>query len=351
MSTYQIDFPKNFMQYYMYINLYAIFNSEKTRGNTLIDVNNITHGKTIHKNVSTDANYLKQQKLKNKLILYNPKANEKNTDTIFCKSFTDYDIFDTKTLKNYIANAPNPFFKNIPIEQLFQDLIIAKKRYINPSVVFSKEFNSQLLLSRHTIRRHLKKTEYILIQIDETSIKNIIYYILAIHSILKVEKCKTRFVEEEANDTLQIISELPEESDDKVTLTNEISIAVYCDYKSNFKENRIECEKFMNDLCSAMPALRPRISNACDLVEEHYKKYKTEILRVLLLGSAYYVIVSNTQDLLFSVAISCNTHLKIAYPKRIIPQKISNQVNTNLIAIDANTAKTNKDVTGRVIPI
>lgn len=351
MSTYQIDFPKNFMQYYMYINLYAIFNSEKTHGNTLVDVNNVTHGKTVHKNVSTDANYLIQQQLKNKLILYNPKANQKNIETIFCKPFTDYNIFDTKTLPNYIASTDNPFFKNTSIEQLFQDLIIAKKRYINPSVVYSKEFNSQLLMSRHTIKRHLKNTEYILIQIDDASIKNIIYYILAIHAILKIEKCKIRFVEDEANDTLETISELPEESDDKVTLTNEITIAVYCDYKPNFKENRIECEKFINDLCSAMPPLKSRITNACDLVEEHYKKYKIEVLRVLLLGSAYYTIVSNTQDLLFSVAVTCNTYLKITYPKRLIPQKISNQVNTNLIAIDNNTAKTNKDVTGKVIPI
>ena len=109
----------------------------------------------------------------------NPRANEKNTDTIFCKPFTDYNIFDIKTLKNYIATTSNPFFKKIPIEQLFQDLIIAKKRYINPSVVYSKEFNSQLLLSRHTIKRYLKDKEYIFLQIgDETSIKNVIYYIL-----------------------------------------------------------------------------------------------------------------------------------------------------------------------------
>ena len=258
-----------------------------------------------------------------------------------------------KTLKNYIATTSNPFFKKIPIEQLFQDLIIAKKRYINPSVVYSKEFNSQLLLSRHTIKRYLKDKEYIFLQIgDETSIKNVIYYILAIHAILKIETCKTRFEEEEANDTLQTdSSNLQESESEKVTLTNEIAIAVYCDYKLNFKENRIECEKFMNDLCFAMPALKTRIINACDLVEEHYKKYKIEILRVLLLSSAYYTIVSNTQDLLFNIAVSCNTHSKIAYPKRLVSEKIINQVNTNLIEIDSNTAKTNKDVVGRVIPI
>ena len=87
---------------------------------------------------------------------------------------------------------------------IFSDLILRKNIRMRLKQVFNNEFSSKQLLTRQYIRKKIKNKILVLLHIDDSSIKYIVYYLLVIQSLYKIDQVDDNVSEYKMNDDYKI---------------------------------------------------------------------------------------------------------------------------------------------------
>ena len=268
----------------------------------------------------------------NKFLIYDNTSN--NSTNIIKK----YNLFNYETIAPNIINELK--YKLSNIQTLYFNMILSNSTHIFQNI-FTKIFITSQLVTRQFMRKRFNSRDMILLHITENSMANVIYFIIAIQSILKIELIR----EKDINDDEQLC----------VNTNNELVFVIYSDTHATNKENIIHCKQFIHQICLALPFLKEKdkIVIGNEFFEDHINNYKEtpEITKLIMYNLSYYTIVSTTNNILFALStFNCNK-VTFIYPERIIDANIKRIIEKMIGVINYKTAKKNEDVSNRFINI
>lgn len=261
-----------------------------------------------------------------KIIIYKEDNNEsyninEEAPTLLKKyNLKDYNYFSDKIITN--INELDNTFKKVNVTNLFLSYIINNKINININIsnIFSQLTVTRFLMSKQSIKKLLKNKLMILLHINKDSLINIIYYILVIQCVFKLEAIKNGI----------------DVTDNKITIDNEeIVFVVYSDNDTK-NNNNILCQQFLHQLCLVLPKLKSKFLNGNKLFEEQidYDGDNYDITKLVLYYNAYYVAISNQSELLFALSTYYNNSTTYFYPEKIIDNNFKQLIKKNISKID-----------------
>lgn len=295
--------PKTLTEYQMLLNLeYFLNNNTKNNRKILIYRDNIEGNDFLKKYNLKDHNYFA-----NKII-------------------TDLSVLDNT-------------YKQITIENLFLNCIISNKINININIsnIYSQITVTRFMMSRQNIRKLIKDKYMVLLHISKDSIPNIIYYILVIQCVFKLEAIKNGI----------------DVFDNKISIDNEeIIFVIYADQYSK-KDNNLLCQQFIHQLCLALPKLKKIIFNGNKLFEEQidYDGNNYDMTKLILYYNAYYVSIIERSDLLFALSTYYNNSTTYLYPDKIIDNNFKQLIKRKISTINYKTVTQIDELDKRFINI
>ena len=193
------------------------------------------------------------------------------------------------------------------------------------------------MMSKQTIRKILKDQYMILLHISRDSIPNIIYYILVIQCVFKLEAIKNGI----------------DVFDNKISIDNdEILFVIYADQYSK-NENNLLCQQFIHQLCLALPKLKNKILNGNKIFEEQidYDGANYDMTKLILYYNSYYVSIIEREDLLFALSTYYNNSTTYFYPDKIIDNNFKQLIKRKISNIDYKTVTQIEELDKRFINV
>ena len=130
-----------------------------------------------------------------RLLIFNPELNEKqkiiSTKQREMNFFDRYLIGKNDMISGYFTGdnkINNTNFIRSEIIDLYFYLILKKNIRMRLKDVFNHEFSSKQLLTRQYVRKKIKNKILVLLHINDSSIKYIVYYLLVIQSLYKLDQ-------------------------------------------------------------------------------------------------------------------------------------------------------------------
>lgn len=292
MKKYCVLLPINFVEYIMLLNLLVYFNSRN----------------------------------RNNLIVYSEKQISDMNNIFTTNNFRTYD-----EIKPYITSKVNlNEYKKINIENLFLNTIIFNNVTYTLNNIYSKMFVNKFMIIKQFIKKKTKNRAIVLIEINEESIKNIIYYIISIQALLKIEYIKE-------NKTFDNSSKINLDSGD-------FSFLIYSQDKKTEEENIIYSKQFIHQLCIALPRLKEYIINVNVILNDLVKTNTKDLINFILFNISYYNIIYKQEDLLLVLSNYNNTNCNIIYPDKILKNNLIQILKIKLGTINYKTITQYEDI-------
>ena len=302
MSKYCVNMPNTLSEYLMLLNLeYFLNNNTKNNKKILIYKTN------------NDENILKKYDLKDHAYFSN-------------KIISNLDVLDNT-------------YKRMNITNLFLNCIITSKINININIanLFSQSVIARFMFSKQKIQKLLNDKFMILLHISNTSIPNIIYYILVIQCIFKFEAIK--------NGT--------DVTENKISIENDdIVFVVYTDEYTK-SQNNLLSQQFLHQIALALPKLKSKLINGNKLFEEQidYDGENYKLTKLVLYYYSYYVSIIEQNDLLFALSTYYNNSTTFLYPEKIIDNNFKQLIKRKISDIDYKTVTQIDEIDKRFINI
>ena len=285
MKNYCVLLPQNFNEYIMLLNLFFYYNK----------------GPTKH------------------LIIYSQVMPDDNNNIFTINDLKSYD--DVKPLITTKLNLKD--YQKITILNLFLNTLIFNKINITLNNLYSKMFITKFMITRQFIKKKTKNKAIILIKLSEQSIKNIIYYIIALQSIYKIEYVKE-------NDNFDNNSKI--NFDD-----NDFHIIIYSQVHANEKQNIIFVKQFIHQLCIALPRLKNSFMNTNEMLEDFIQQNMRDHISFILYNLCFYNIIYTKEDLNMAIANYCNNNSNIIYPEKVLNDNLIQMLKIKLDIINYKT--------------
>ena len=238
--------------------------------------------------------------------------------------FTINNLKSYEDIKPFITTKVNlKDYQKITILNLFLNTIIFNKINITLNNLYSKMFVTKFMITRQFIKKKTKNKAIILIKLSEQSIKNIIYYIIALQSIYKIE-----YIKEHDNF----------ENNSKINFDdNDFHIIIYSQSNVSEKENIIYVKQFIHQLCIALPRLKNSFMNANELLEDLIQQNMGEHINFILYNLCFYNIIYTKEDLNMAIANYTNNNSNIIYPEKVLNNNLIQMLKIKLDTINYKT--------------
>jgi len=265
-------------------------------------------------------------------VLYSPTQAQPQQQQQQANIFTKYNLLDYDKIQRYIVTDIVPTMKLMQIFALYQK-IIGENRNLQLNIVnvFRPEIVTRQLVLKQYMKKHYTGKELILIHIDENSLINDIYYILAIRKIYNLEQINmlpdedhpTQVPPTQAPPTQVPPTQVPPT---QLTVQDYFKYVIYTDYKGTAEENTIVSKQFIHKISTILPFINNNILNGNELFGDliTYNKKNKEVTKTLLYNMSNYTIVSTNNDLLYCFSTMLNNFCTYVYPSRIIDPTINN---------------------------
>ena len=286
-------------------------------------------------NVITFNNFKKET-----VLIFNEELNEKKK--LLSTKAKDLNFFD-KFLIGKNDNISKYFtgdnkmhdsrYKRIELFDLFTKTILSKNVKLGIKDIFNHEFSSKQLLTRQYVRKKIKNKEMVLFHINKLSIKNIVYYLLSIQALYKIDQ-----IDDETR---------------QYKINNDYCIVLFCDSEKKEQENIIVCQQIYHQITLIMPEMKEIICIGNILLADHIENNKTrkENGVLILYNLSSYINVITDLQLLLCISLYPINSSNYMYPNKLISTHIKNAIEVNLKTVEINKIKSQEEINGRFYPI
>ena len=274
------------------------------------------------------------------VLLFNPELNKKrNFLSAKQKSLNMFDNFkigNTELISKFYTGENkigDDNFIKIELFDLFTMNIIKKNVDMNLKDVFNPDFSSKQLLTRQYIRRKIKNKMLVLFHVNKTSIQYIVYYLLTIQAIYKLDQID--------EDTINF------------AINDDYKIALFCDSESNEDNNIMLCQQIYHQITLVMPEIKDIICIGNILFQDHIEnnKHLKENGLTILYNLSNFISVINEEQILHYISLFPINNANIFFPKKIISSQLKQSIGTNFKIVDIKNIKSQEEINGRIIPI
>ena len=275
-----------------------------------------------------------------KLLFFNPELNEKqkllSTKRKELNLFKKYNLGNNDFIEKFYTGenkVGNTNFVKMELFDIFSTVILKNNITLSLKNVFNNEFSSKQLLTRQYIRRKIKNKVLVLFHIDKTSIKHIVYYLLCIQSLYKLDQVDEEIKEYKIND--------------------EYKIAIFCNSESSETENIMLCQQIYHQITLVMPEIKDAICIGNILFQDHIEnnKHLKENGVTILYNLSNYISVISNEQILLCIALFAISNSNYFFPTKLLSSQIKQAIAANFNIVDIKKIKSQEEINGRFYPI
>ena len=279
-------------------------------------------------------------KSQEKILIFNPELNRKqkllSTKREDPNLFNKYNIGNNEFIEQFYTGenkVGDINFIRMELFDIFSDLILRKNLNLNLKQVFNNEFSSKQLLTRQYIRKKIKNKILVLFHIDKTSIKYIVYYLLCIQSLYKIDQ-----IDQEVSD---------------YKINDEYKIAIFCDTEKSENENIMICQQIYHQITLVMPEIKDVLCIGNILFQDHIENNKNlkENGLTILYNLSNYISVINNEQILLCIALSAISNSNYFFPTKLLSSQLKQAIAANFKIVDIKKIKSQEEINGRFYPI
>lgn len=274
-----------------------------------------------------------------RILIYNPdmKKTIQSSSSIQTSPnlFEKYKIAKENYVEKYFINDKKvgAEFQMVEKFDILINFIIKKNIRLNIREIFNNEFASKQMLTRQYIRKKINNKELVIFHMDKTSIKNIVYYILCIHTLYKLDQVDTENKEFTINDDYRIL--------------------LLCTSEKSESENIIVCQQAYHQITLLLPQVKNILVIGNKLLHEHIEQHRDdkENATLMLYNLSSYVNIITDEQLLFCISLFPISNTNFIFPNKIISPQIKKTLASNFKIVDIHKIKSQEDINGRFYPV
>lgn len=275
-----------------------------------------------------------------KIFFFNPELNQKqkllSTKREEPNLFKKYNLGNNDFIEKFYTGENkigDSNFIKMDLFDIFSKVILKNKITLSLKNVFNNEFSSKQLLTRQYIRRKIKNKILMLFHIDKTSIKHIVYYLLCIQSLYKLDQVDEKVSEYKIND--------------------EYKIAIFCNSESSETENIMLCQQVYHQITLVMPEIKDMICIGNILFQDHIEnnKHIKENGLTILYNLSNYISIINNEQILLCIALSAISNSNYFFPTKLLSTQLKQAIAANFKIVDIKKIKSQEEINGRFYPI
>ena len=279
-------------------------------------------------------------KSQEKMLIFNPELNKKqkllSTKREEPNLFKKYNVGNNDFIEKFYTGENkigDINFIKMELFDIFSNVILKNKITLSLKNVFNNEFSSKQLLTRQYIRRKIKNKILVLFHIDKTSIKHIVYYLLCIQSLYKLDQVDQEVSEYKIND--------------------EYKIAIFCNSESSENENIMLCQQIYHQITLVMPEIKEILCIGNILFQDHIEnnKYLKENGMTILYNLSTYISVINNEQILLCIALFAISNSNYFFPTKLLSSQLKQAIASNFKIVDIKKIKSQEEINGRFYPI
>jgi len=275
-----------------------------------------------------------------RLLIFNPELNEKqkiiSTKQREMNFFDRYLIGKNDMISKYFTGdnkINNTNFIRSEIIDLYFYLILKKNIRMRLKDVFNHEFSSKQLLTRQYVRKKIKNKMLVLLHINDSSIKYIVYYLLVIQSLYKLDQVDDNVNEYKMNDNYMF--------------------TLFCNEKDNEKENIMICQQVHHQITLLMPEIKENIGIGNILFQEHIENNKNakENGVIILYNLSEYISVISEDQLFMLISLYSINNANCFFPTKLLNSHTKQLLYSYFKIVDIKKIKSQEEINGRFYPI
>lgn len=275
-----------------------------------------------------------------RLLIFNPELNEKqkiiSTKQREMNFFDKYLIGKNDMISKYFTGdnkINNTNFTRSEIIDLYFYLILKKNIRIRLKDIFNHEFSSKQLLTRQYVRKKIKNKMLVLLHINDSSIKYIVYYLLVIQSLYKLDQVDDNVSEYKMNDNYMFV--------------------LFCNEKDNEKENIMICQQVHHQITLLMPEIKENIGIGNILFQEHIENNKNakENGVIILYNLSEYISVISEEQLFMLISLYSINNANCFFPTKLLNSHTKQLLYSYFKIVDVKKIKSQEEINGRFYPI
>jgi len=275
-----------------------------------------------------------------RLLIFNPELNEKqkiiSTKQREMNFFDRYLIGKNDMISKYFTGdnkINNTNFIRSEIIDLYFYLILKKNIRMRLKDVFNHEFSSKQLLTRQYVRKKIKNKMLVLLHINDSSIKYIVYYLLVIQSLYKLDQVDDNVSEYKMNDNYMF--------------------TLFCNEKDNEKENIMICQQVHHQITLLMPEIKENIGIGNILFQEHIENNKNakENGVIILYNLSEYISVISEEQLFMLISLYSINNANCFFPTKLLNSHTKQLLYSYFKIVDIKKIKSQEEINGRFYPI
>lgn len=275
-----------------------------------------------------------------RLLIFNPELNEKqkiiSTKQREMNFFDRYLIGKNDMISKYFTGdnkINNTNFIRSEIIDLYFYLILKKNIRMRLKDVFNHEFSSKQLLTRQYVRKKIKNKMLVLLHINDSSIKYIVYYLLVIQSLYKLDQVDDNVSEYKMNDNYMF--------------------TLFCNEKDNEKENIMICQQVHHQITLLMPEIKENIGIGNILFQEHIENNKNakENGVIILYNLSEYISVISEDQLFMLISLYSINNANCFFPTKLLNSHTKQLLYSYFKIVDIKKIKSQEEINGRFYPI
>ena len=199
--------------------------------------------------------------------------------------------------------------------------------------VFNHEFSSKQLLTRQYVRKKIKNKMLVLLHINDSSIKYIVYYLLVIQSLYKLDQVDDNVSEYKMNDNYMF--------------------TLFCNEKDNEKENIMICQQVHHQITLLMPEIKENIGIGNILFQEHIENNKNvkENGVIILYNLSEYISVISEEQLFMLISLYSINNANCFFPTKLLNSHTKQLLYSYFKIVDVKKIKSQEEINGRFYPI
>lgn len=275
-----------------------------------------------------------------RLLIFNPELNEKqkiiSTKQREMNLFDKYLIGKNDMISKYFTGdnkINNTNFTRSEIIDLYFYLILKKNIRLRLKDIFNHEFSSKQLLTRQYVRKKIKNKMLVLLHINDSSIKYIVYYLLVIQSIYKLDQVDDTKTEYKMNDDYMFV--------------------LFCNEKDSEKENIMICQQVHHQITLLMPEIKENIGIGNILFREHIENNKNtkENGVVILYNLSEYISIISEEQLFMLISLYSVNNANCFFPTKLLNSHTKQLLYSYFKIVDVKKIKSQEEINGRFYPI